>query len=101
MCPIPPDPLAQFAIHELKRKVSGKTRRFYIRHGIAADRTLSVSVADRKAIVGNICETFAQTGKSTSKQLGAVSVEVGDSAGQIPPARAYIEEIEISGRIGK
>ena len=39
--------------------------------------------------------------KAAARQIGEVSVEVGDTACKVPLASAYIEKIEASGRAGK
>jgi hypothetical protein len=39
--------------------------------------------------------------KAAAQKIGAVSVDMGDTACQVPLASAYIEKIERAGRIGK
>lgn len=39
--------------------------------------------------------------KAAAKQIGEVSVDMGDTACQVPLATAYIEKCETSGRAGK
>jgi hypothetical protein len=39
--------------------------------------------------------------KAAARQLGAVSVDMGDTACKLPLATAYIEKAEADGRIGR
>jgi hypothetical protein len=39
--------------------------------------------------------------KAAAKQIGTVSVDVGNTACNVPFATAYIEKIEAAGRVGQ
>lgn len=51
--------------------------------------------------VGAYVKPLLKQAKKTAKTLGAVSVDVGDTACKVPLATAYIEKIEKAGRVGK
>lgn len=51
--------------------------------------------------VGAYVAPLLDEAKETAEAIGAVEVNVGDTACKVPLATAYIEKIEKSGRIGK
>lgn len=51
--------------------------------------------------VGAYIQPLLPQAKKTAKQIGAVSVQMGETACQVPLATASIEKIEAAGRIGK
>jgi 3-methyladenine DNA glycosylase AlkD len=51
--------------------------------------------------VGSYVKPLLRQAKATAQQIGAVSVDVGDTACNVPLATAYIQKIEASGRAGK
>jgi 3-methyladenine DNA glycosylase AlkD len=51
--------------------------------------------------VGAYVKPLLKQAKQAAKAIGAVSVDVGDTACKVPLASAYIEKIESAGRIGK
>jgi 3-methyladenine DNA glycosylase AlkD len=51
--------------------------------------------------VGAYVKPLLKQAKATAKQIGPVSVDVGDTACTVPLATAYIEKIEAAGRVGK
>jgi 3-methyladenine DNA glycosylase AlkD len=51
--------------------------------------------------VGSYVRPMLKQAKAAAKQIGAVSVDVGDTACSVPLATAYIQKIEASGRVGK
>jgi len=51
--------------------------------------------------VGTYVKPLLKQAKSAARQIGAVSVDLGDTACNVRPATAYIEKIEASGRIGQ
>lgn len=51
--------------------------------------------------VGGYVAPLTAKAKATAKAVGAVEVDVGDTACQIPDAGAYIAKIEKMGRVGK
>ena len=51
--------------------------------------------------VGAYVRPLAKQAKAAARQIGAVSVDVGDTACEVPVATAYIEKIEAAGRAGK
>ena len=51
--------------------------------------------------VGAYVRPLLQQAKSAAKQIGTVSVDMGDTACKVPLALAYIEKIEAAGRVGK
>jgi 3-methyladenine DNA glycosylase AlkD len=51
--------------------------------------------------VGTYVKPLLKDAKSAARQIGEVSVDVGDTACNIPLATAYIEKIEAAGRSGK
>jgi 3-methyladenine DNA glycosylase AlkD len=51
--------------------------------------------------VGSYVKPLLKQAKRVAKAIGAVSVDMGDTACQVPLASAYIEKIESAGRIGK
>ncbi len=54
-------------------------------------------------VIGVACyvQPLSKQAKSAAKQIGAVSVDVGDTDCQIPLATAYIEKVESRGRLGQ
>jgi 3-methyladenine DNA glycosylase AlkD len=51
--------------------------------------------------VASYVKPLLKQAKAAARQIGAVSVDVGDTACNVPLATAYIEKIEAAGRIGK
>jgi hypothetical protein len=51
--------------------------------------------------VGAYVKPLLKQAKATAKQIGPVSVDVGDTACSVPLATAYIEKIEAAGRVGQ
>ena len=51
--------------------------------------------------VGAYVKPLLKQAKAAAKQIGAVSVDVGDTACKVPLATAYIEKIEAAGRVGQ
>jgi 3-methyladenine DNA glycosylase AlkD len=51
--------------------------------------------------VGAYVKPLSKQAKVAAQQIGAVSVDVGDTACSVPVATAYIEKIEAAGRAGK
>jgi hypothetical protein len=51
--------------------------------------------------VGSCVRPLLKQAKSAAKQVGDVSVDVGDTACKVPLAMAYIQKIESAGRAGK
>jgi 3-methyladenine DNA glycosylase AlkD len=50
---------------------------------------------------GTYVKPLLKQAKASARQIGAVSVDMGDTACNIPLATAYIEKIEASGRVGQ
>jgi 3-methyladenine DNA glycosylase AlkD len=50
--------------------------------------------------VGSYVVPLREQAKATARQMGAVSVDVGDTACKVPDAVAYIEKIEAAGKAG-
>ena len=50
---------------------------------------------------GTYVKPLLKQAKASARQIGAVSVDMGDTACNIPIATAYIEKIEASGRVGQ
>lgn len=51
--------------------------------------------------VGAYVKPLLKQAKQVAKKIGAVSVDMGDTACKVPLASAYIEKIETMGRVGK
>ena len=51
--------------------------------------------------VGTYVKPLLKQAKASARQIGAASVDVGDTACSVPLAIAYIEKIESAGRIGQ
>ena len=51
--------------------------------------------------VGSYVRPLSKQAKAVAKQIGPVTVDVGDTDCKIPLATAYIEKIESSGRLGQ
>ena len=51
--------------------------------------------------VGTYVKPLAKQAKDAARQIGMVSVDVGETACQVPLATAYIEKNEAAGRAGK
>ena len=51
--------------------------------------------------VGAYVKPLLKQAKAAAKQIGPVSVDVGDTACVVPLATAYIEKIEAAGRVGR
>lgn len=50
--------------------------------------------------VGSYVKPLASEAKSVARQVGAISVDMGDTACSVPLATAYIQKIEALGRVG-
>jgi 3-methyladenine DNA glycosylase AlkD len=51
--------------------------------------------------VASYVKPLLKEAKAAARQIGEVSVDVGETACNVPLATAYIEKIEVAGRIGK
>lgn len=51
--------------------------------------------------VGTYVKPLLKQAKASARQIGAVSVDMGDTACKVPLATAYIEKIEAAGRLGQ
>jgi 3-methyladenine DNA glycosylase AlkD len=51
--------------------------------------------------VGTYVKPLLKEAKAAARQIGEVSVDVGETACNVPLATAYIEKIEAAGRVGK
>ena len=51
--------------------------------------------------VGGYVKPLSKQAKATARQIGNVSVDVGETACSVPVASAYIEKMEAAGRAGK
>jgi 3-methyladenine DNA glycosylase AlkD len=51
--------------------------------------------------VGGYVKPLSKQAKAAARQIGAVSVDVGETACSVPVASAYIEKMEAAGRAGK
>ena len=51
--------------------------------------------------VGSYVKPLLKQAKAAAKTIGAVSVDMGDTACKVPLASAYIEKVESAGRVGK
>jgi 3-methyladenine DNA glycosylase AlkD len=51
--------------------------------------------------VGTYVKPLLKQALASARQIGAVSVDLGDTACNVRPATAYIEKIEASGRVGQ
>ncbi len=51
--------------------------------------------------VGSYVKPLLKQAKVAARQIGAISVDVGDTACKVPLATAYIEKIEAAGRVGR
>jgi len=51
--------------------------------------------------VGTYVKPLLKQAKAAARQIGEVSVDMGDTACKVPLAAAYIEKIESAGRVGK
>jgi hypothetical protein len=51
--------------------------------------------------VGSYVKPLSKQAKAAARQIGEVSVDVGETACNVPLATAYIEKIEAAGRAGK
>jgi 3-methyladenine DNA glycosylase AlkD len=51
--------------------------------------------------VGTYVKPLLKQAKASAQQIGAVSVDMGDTACNVPLATAYIEKIEAAGRVGQ
>lgn len=68
--------------------------------GVAPNRVRNTMNAFVIAVGGYVKPLLKQA-KAAARQLGAVSVDVGDTSCKVPLALAYIEKIEAAGRVGK
>ncbi len=51
--------------------------------------------------VGSYVKPLLKRAKAVAREIGTVSVDMGDTACKVPSATAYIEKIEAAGRVGK
>ena len=51
--------------------------------------------------VGSYVKPLVREAKATARQIGVVSVDLGDTACNVPLATAYIKKIEAAGRVGQ
>src|SRR5580700_11290997 len=51
--------------------------------------------------VGSYVKPLGKQAKATARQIGVVSVDLGDTACNVPLATAYLEKIEAAGRVGQ
>jgi 3-methyladenine DNA glycosylase AlkD len=51
--------------------------------------------------VGSYLKPLTKQAKAAARQIGVVSVDLGDTACHVPLATAYIEKIEAAGRVGQ
>ncbi len=51
--------------------------------------------------VGSYVRPLLKHAKVAAKQLGTVSVDMGDTACKVPNAKEYIQKVETAGRVGK
>ena len=51
--------------------------------------------------VGSCVQPLSKQAKAAARQIGVVSVDVGDTACNVPLATAYIQKIEAAGRAGQ
>ena len=51
--------------------------------------------------VGSYVKPLLKQAKAAARQIGTITVDMGDTACKVPLATAYIEKIEAAGRIGK
>jgi 3-methyladenine DNA glycosylase AlkD len=51
--------------------------------------------------VGTYIQPLLKQAKAAAKNIGAVSVDMGDTACKVPLASTYIEKVETAGRVGK
>jgi 3-methyladenine DNA glycosylase AlkD len=51
--------------------------------------------------VGGYIKPLSKQAKATARQIGNVSVNMGETACSVPVASAYIEKMEAAGRVGK
>jgi 3-methyladenine DNA glycosylase AlkD len=51
--------------------------------------------------VGSYVKPLVTEAKATARQIGVVSVDLGDTACNVPLATAYIKKIEAAGRVGQ
>jgi leucyl aminopeptidase len=51
--------------------------------------------------VGSYVKPLLKQAKASAQQIGAVSVDVGDTACKVPLASAYIAKVEAMGRVGR
>ena len=51
--------------------------------------------------VGCYVKPLLKQAKTTAKQIGTVTVDMGETACKVPLATAYIEKAEKMGRVGK
>lgn len=67
----------------------------------AAPNRVKMTMNNFVIAVGAYVRPLLKEVKAAAKQLGAVKVDVGDTACKVPLAIAYIKKIEKAGRVGK
>jgi 3-methyladenine DNA glycosylase AlkD len=67
----------------------------------AAPNRVKMTMNNFVIAVGAYVRPLLKKAKAVATQLGAVKVDVGDTACKVPLATAYIEKIEKAGRVGR
>lgn len=67
----------------------------------AAPNRVKMTMNNFVIAVGAYVRPLLKEAKAAAMQLGAVKVDVGDTACKVPLATAYIEKIEKAGRVGR
>ena len=67
----------------------------------AAPNRVKMTMNNFVIAVGAYVKPLLKEAKAVAVQLGAVKVDVGDTACKVPLASAYIEKIEKAGRVGR
>ena len=52
-------------------------------------------------VAGSYVKPLLVKAKATARKIGVVTVDMGDTACQVPLATAYIEKVETAGKVGK
>jgi 3-methyladenine DNA glycosylase AlkD len=72
-----------------------------VKHVHAAPNRVRSTMNAFVIAVGTYIKPLLKEAKAAAKKIGAVSVDMGDTACKVPLASAYIEKVESAGRIGK
>jgi 3-methyladenine DNA glycosylase AlkD len=89
----PDDALDLAEIEELLSKVTKNIRN--------AENRTRYTMNGFVIAVGTYVKPLSKLAKASARQIGTVSVDMGDTACNIPLASAYIEKAEAAGRTGK